>query len=124
MSNDGLQLDSYQLESSKGIHRIQANINDGENIQLVHGSGNGAISAFTDAIHKAYGIQVGIVQFDEQAVEEGTEAKAIAFVQANINGQRYTAAAQDEDTVQASIRAILTAVSQSEAVASGHTQTA
>ena len=67
---------------------------------------------------------MGIVQFDEQAVEEGTEAKAIAFVQANINGQRYTAAAQDEDTVQASIRAILTAVSQSEAVASGHTQTA
>ena len=124
MSNDELQLDSYQIEFNQDVHRIQANINDGGNIQLIHGSGNGAISAFTDAIHKAYGIQIGIVQFDEQAVEEGTEAKAIAFVQANINGQRYTAAAQDEDTVQASICAILTAVSQSEAIGSGRCQTA
>jgi len=64
------------------------------------------------------------VQFDEQAVEEGSEAKAMAFVQTNINGKRYTAAAQDNDTVGASIRAILTTVSQSGAVVAEQPQTA
>merc|ERR1711879_104963 len=96
MHNEGLQLDSYQIEANNGQHRIQANVNDGERIQLMHGSGNGAISAFTDSLSKAYGVNIRIVQFDEQAVDEGSEAKAMAFVQANIDGQRYTAVAQDE----------------------------
>lgn len=124
MRNEGLQLDSYQIDANNGQHRIQANVNDGERIQLVHGSGSGAISAFADSLNKAYGISIHVVQFDEQAVEEGSEAKAMAFVQTNINGKRYTAAAQDNDTVGASIRAILTTVSQSGSVVAEQPQTA
>ncbi|MCY0966983.1 2-isopropylmalate synthase [Parathalassolituus penaei] len=111
-SHGQLQLDSYQIDSHGGEHRVQAGLNDGSNIRLVHGHGNGALSAFTDALHKALGITVQVVQFDEQAVSEGSDAQAIAFIQANINGQRFTAAAQDEDTLSASMNAILAVVNQ------------
>lgn len=111
-SHGQLQLDSYQIEAHNGEHRVQAGLNDGSQIRLVHGHGNGAISAFTDALHKALGITVQIVQFEEQAIGEGSDASAMAFIQANINGHRFTAAAQDEDTLSASMNAILAVMNQ------------
>lgn len=119
MDDNGLQLDSYQVEAHGSQHTMQAAINEGDDVRLVHGSGNGAISAFTDSIHKAYGLNIQIVQFDEQATSEGSDAQAMAFVQANINGHRLTATACDDDTLGASIKAILTVVSQYRSITNG-----
>ncbi|MFK4752632.1 2-isopropylmalate synthase [Oceanobacter antarcticus] len=112
-SHGQLQLDSYTLEGSGHQSAVQACLNDGSNLVSLHGHGNGAISAFTDAIHRALGVAVQIVQFDEQSAGEGSDAGAVAFIQANINGQRYTGAAADEDTLSASMNAILAVVNQS-----------
>ncbi|MDO6804737.1 alpha-isopropylmalate synthase regulatory domain-containing protein, partial [Wenyingzhuangia sp. 1_MG-2023] len=109
-SHGQLQLDSYTLEGSGSQTAVQACLNDGSNLISLHGHGNGAISAFTDAIHRALGVSVQIVQFDEQSSGEGSDAGAVAFIQANINGQRYTGAAEDEDTLSASMNAVLAVV--------------
>ena len=76
------------------------------------GQGNGAISAFADAMHHVSGLEVQVVQFDEQALGAGTNAEAMAFIQANVGGKRYTAVAQDNDTLSAGLEAILGAVNK------------
>jgi len=111
-SHGELQLDSYSLEGQGSQTAVRAAINDGANIINMDGHGNGAISAFTDAVLRAMGVSVQIVQFDEQATSEGSDAGAMAFVQANINGKRYTGAAEDEDTLSASMNAVLAVVNQ------------
>ena len=108
MNNDGrYSLAGYQIDKQGNQYHVQASINDGSQLTLIHGHGSGAISAFADAMHKATGIDVQIVQFDEQAISEGSDATAMAFVQASIRGSRYTAVAQDGDTLSASLNAIL-----------------
>ena len=111
MNSDGrYSLAGYQVDKHGSQYHIQASVNDGSQMMLVHGNGNGAISAFADAMHKATGLDAQIVQFDEQAVAEGSDASAMAFVQASIRGNRYTAVSQDGDTLTASLTAILSAI--------------
>ena len=105
-------LAGYQVDKQGSEYHIQASINDGEQLLLIHGHGTGAISAFADAVHKATGTDIQVVQFDEQALAEGSDASAMAFIQANIHGQRYTAAAQDGDTLSASLNAMLNTVNK------------
>lgn len=107
------ELAGYQVDKHGGQYHIQASVSDGSQLMLIHGQGNGAISAFADAMHKATGVDVQIVQFDEQAVSEGSDASAMAFVQTSIRGNRYTAAAQDGDTLSASLNAILVTINKS-----------
>ena len=113
MNSDGrYSLAGYQVDKHGSQYHIQASVNDGSQMMLVHGNGNGAISAFADAMHKATGLDAQIVQFDEQAVAEGSDASAMAFVQASIRGNRYTAVSQDGDTLTASLTAILSAINK------------
>ena len=115
MPNDGrYMLASYQTEHGNlengEHHRIQACLHDGSQLLTVHGHGLGSISAFTDALHKTTGVDVQVVQFEEQALTEGSNAQAMAMVQVNVAGQRYCAAAQDADTLSASLQAIVSAL--------------
>ncbi|MEE3189577.1 MAG: alpha-isopropylmalate synthase regulatory domain-containing protein, partial [Pseudomonadota bacterium] len=68
------------------------------------------ISAFGDALHKMTGIDLQVVQFEEVSLGEGSDAQAMAFVQISLQGQRFTAAAQDSDTLAASLESIVTAL--------------
>lgn len=107
-----VQLDSYQLEGHGQRHQIQANLNEGDHMRIIHGQGNGAISAFTDAIQKALGMHLQVVQFDEQSCGQDSNADAAAFVQVNIDGKRFTGVAIHEDTLTAGINALLATVNQ------------
>jgi len=111
------ELAGYQTEHDAQHHSIQAALHDGSNITTVHGQGTGSISAFTDALHKATGLDVQVVQFEEQSLGEGSDAQAMAFVQVSIQGQRFTASAKDGDTLAASLQSVIAAVNV--ALASG-----
>ena len=104
---------SYQIDKQGSQHYIQAVIANENQRITANGQGNGAISAFAEAMHKACGVEIQIVQFDEQSLSAGSDADAMAFVQANVNGQRFAAVARDNDTLSAGIRAILGVVNKS-----------
>ena len=103
------ELSGYQTEHDSLHHTIQATLNDGQNPITLHGKGSGSISAFGDALHKTTGIDLQVVQF-EGDFGEGSDAQAMAFVQISLQGQRFTAAAQDSDTLAASLESIVTAL--------------
>ena len=78
----------------------------------ITGDGNGALSAFSEALGKHFNMRVDIIQYQEHALTVGSDSQAIAYVQANINGDRYNGVAIDNDIVSASIQALLATVNQ------------
>jgi len=108
-----LSLGGYKLERAEGQDLIQAQIIENGNGSTLHGSGEGALSAFIDGWMTRSGQQVSVVDYNEHAIGSGTNAEAVAYVQLNINGQRVSGAAFDHDTVSASLKAVLSALNRS-----------
>jgi 2-isopropylmalate synthase len=79
---------------------------------VIHGQGEGALSAFIDAWQKHSGQSMVVVNYSEHAIGAGTDAEAVAYVQLNINGRRVSGAALDHDTVSASLMAVIAALNQ------------
>ncbi len=111
------QISSYHLDheafAKAGEHeQLQATLHNGRDTLTVTGHGEGAIEAFCEGLHKTLGIQVDVVKYDQSAMEQGSQAKSVAFVQVNINNQKYIGAAIDQDVINASMNAILVSVNR------------
>ena len=93
---------------------IEAHISAHGQMHTLTGKGEGAISSFADAWKHFGNQQLNIVDFQEHAIGEGTDAEAVAYVQINIDGVRVSGAAFDQDTVSASLKALLSALNQAQ----------
>ncbi len=102
----------YRLDQQAGVHRIEAQIEDGGEVQTIRGTGKGAIEAFVDAWTNCFGNRISVVDYSEHALGSGTAAEAVAYVQLNVDGQRTGAAAFDRDTVSAALHALLRALNR------------
>ncbi len=104
-----LSLADYRL--SKGQQEgIDITLWQGADTLRLSGTGNGAMSSFTDAWRRHTGSHVAILDYSEHSLGGDSEANAIAFVQLNIDGQRVCAVAEDSDTVSASLKAVLSGI--------------
>ncbi|TDR15186.1 2-isopropylmalate synthase [Marinomonas communis] len=104
-------LGNYEL-SKKDRDSVTAELTHKDGNISVQGEGNGALSAFTSALSEQFNIRVDIVQYQEHALTVGSDSQAIAYIQANIDGERYNGVAIDNDIVSASIQAVLATVNQ------------
>ncbi|WP_417552310.1 2-isopropylmalate synthase [Marinomonas fungiae] len=104
-------LGNYEL-SKKDRDTVTAELSHKDGVISVHGEGNGALSAFTSALSAHFNVRVDIVQYQEHALTVGSDSQAIAYIQANIDGERYNGVAIDNDIVSASIQAVLATVNQ------------
>lgn len=112
MTDQPMELKGYRIDRN-GVDHIEARVSlNGEEMTL-QGSGDGAIAAFVHAWSEHTGQHLNVLDYSEHAMEEGTDAEAIAFVQMDIDGRRVSAAATDQDTVGASLKAVIAALSLS-----------
>ena len=70
------------------------------------------MDAFAQALHRRYGFEISIQEYSEHAIQEGSDADAISYLQVNIEGTPYYGVAVHEDIVTASLNAILSATNQ------------
>jgi 2-isopropylmalate synthase len=108
-----VQLLGYRL-TRNGHDVIEARIRDRSGEHTVRGEGEGAIAAFVDAWTSHSGQQVNVLDYSEHAMEEGTDAEAVAYVQLGVDGQRVSGASLDRDTVSASLKAVLSAINRAQ----------
>lgn len=101
----------YRLDREQSGH-IEVSILENGKKRLLTGVGEGAISAFTNAWMQYSNLQLNIVDFQEHAVGAGTDAEAVAYVQVNVGGMRVSGAAFDQDTMSASLKALLSALNR------------
>ena len=109
--NVPVRLLGYRLERDGG-DAIEARVSEGGEERMLHGCGEGALSAFVDAWARHTGQRVHVVDYSEHAVGEGTDAEAAAYVQLSVEGERVCGAALDHDTVSASLNAVLSALNR------------
>jgi 2-isopropylmalate synthase len=80
--------------------------------RVVEGHGNGPIDAFVDALRRSFGIAVRVLDYREHAVGSGADARAVAYVEAEVNGRTLWGVAQNANIVTASLTAICSAVNR------------
>ena len=107
-----VSLKGYRLDRTGGQDTLAAQVMVDQQIQLIQGHGEGAISAFVQGWMRHSGQHINVVDYSEHAIGSGTDAEAVAYIQLNIDGQRVAGAAFDHDTVSASLKAVLSALNR------------
>ncbi len=106
---DNWQLKAYKLSSEKHETLGQFRLG-GEPDVVLNGQGQGLIEALVAGIRQRFASDVSIIEFDERALSAGTDAKALASVIVDIDGERAAACCIDEDSSFAALQATLSAV--------------
>ena len=106
---------SERSEMGKEVE-LTASITDGGEKREISGSGNGPISAFSDALSKL-GVNLSILDYYEHAMSAGGDAKAASYLECEIaNGAAsksvYWGVGIDPSTTTASLKAIISAVNR------------
>jgi 2-isopropylmalate synthase len=107
-----IRLDGYRLDRQSDQEVIEARIAVENRSHSIHGSGEGAISAFIDACTRAFGYRITVVDYSEHAIGEGTDAEAVAYVLLEVEGERIAGAAFDHDTLSATLKSVLSALNR------------
>lgn len=105
------KLGKYDL-AKDDVDTVHADLIGNNTSVKITGDGNGALSAFSEALGKHFNMRVDIIQYQEHALTVGSNSQAIAYVQANIDGDRFNGVAIDNDIVSASIQALLATINQ------------
>jgi 2-isopropylmalate synthase len=105
-------LDHQRSSVVEGKHVLSAEVFADGRAQQVEGVGNGPISAFCDAL-ATMGVSARVLDYNEHALTEGTDAQAAAYVECELGDQVFWGVGIDTNTVTASMRAVLSAVNRS-----------
>jgi 2-isopropylmalate synthase len=84
---------------------------DGEH-RTITGKGNGPIAAFVHAIHSDLGVELEVVDYAEHAVSAGTDATAVAYVEARGEDGITWGVGTDESISSASLKAVVSALNR------------
>jgi 2-isopropylmalate synthase len=107
------RLHDYQLSRADGVDKLQLTIQDGSQSRQIAGTGNGVVAAFVDALERFVGKSIVLVEYSEHALSQSADAEAVCYIQLNIDGDRSCGVGRSCDIVQASLLAILGALSRS-----------
>ena len=116
-SIESYSLGDYQIqrhqesEDSKKEH-IQISLTSGLNSIELSGHGDGPLQAFCHALAIHFNVEIDIVQYGQLSQGKHSDAQAMAFVQLKVDGQKYTSAAMQQDSLGASLMAILDATNK------------
>ncbi len=103
------------LPTKSGTERkIDAKVSvDGKDTTL-SGEGNGPIAAYVDALSRAAGVPIDVVDYREHAIKggDGAKAKAAAYVEAKVGGRTLFGVGVDSNIVTASLKAVTSATNR------------
>ena len=100
-------LNGYEVANDEGQHRLTATLGTGGGELKIQGQGNGVVDAFVDAMERAIGQAMVLVEYSEHTLGKSSDAEAVCYVQLNIAGERPCGVGRSPDIVQATLNAIL-----------------
>ncbi|WP_024851860.1 2-isopropylmalate synthase [Hydrogenovibrio kuenenii] len=106
LSESAIQLDHYKLDKQDGKEHLSLNVN-GESWQ---GVGNGTLSALCNAWQNKTNQEIDVLDYAEHAMQQGKEAKAIAYIYVQVGDQKRIGIAMMEDSLSAMMQALISAV--------------
>ncbi|TQN31086.1 2-isopropylmalate synthase [Haloactinospora alba] len=95
----------------EGGYRISADVRVHGEVREITGTGQGPLSAFCEALTDV-DIKVRVVDYVEHSLSEGTDARAAAYVEADIDGETVWGVGMNHNITTASLQAVCSAVNQ------------
>ncbi len=110
--NQPVSLDTFSINRSdrQGKESFKASICCFDENLDIAGEGEGVLDAFAEALREATGVTFEIMEYGEHALEKGTDAEAVTYIQLRSGTHRYTGVAISRDIVSSSLNALLSAV--------------
>lgn len=106
------QLLDYHISRHDRADKLEAQLSHSSGETAIQGEGNGAISAFVQALEKTFAMPISVVNYAQHALSQSTDAQAVAYVELLIRQERYIGIAHSHDTVTAMLRATLAGLNQ------------
>lgn len=106
------QLLDYHISRHDRADKLEARLSHSSDETAIQGEGNGAISAFVQALEKTFAMPISVVNYAQHALSQSTDAQAVAYVELLIRQERYIGIAYSHDTVTAMLRATLAGLNQ------------
>ena len=78
----------------------------------IDSKGNGRLDSIANALREHLNLSFDILDYSEHALKNGSNAKAIAYVQIESNGKKYFGAGIDNDIIKASVYALMSALNR------------
>ncbi len=104
------ELVSYTHSAGEGEDHLEAKLRaNGEEV-VVEGIGNGPIAALVHALGERFGISVQVRDYHEHAMSRGEDARAAAYVEADVDDEAFWGVGIHHSIVTASLRAVVNAV--------------
>jgi 2-isopropylmalate synthase len=94
------------------IRRLTATVKKNGGEVKIKGRGTGPIDAYVDALTKETGKDIKVYSYSEHSVGVGADATAIAFVEAEVGGEKIYGVGRDPNIVTASLQAVTSAVNR------------
>ncbi len=108
-----VSLVSHETTTGEAGSRVEAQILLDGAARTVAGQGNGPISAFVAGLQTDLGFDLDVVDYSEHAVTSGSEARAVAYVEARrADGTIKWGVGMHESITTASFRAVLSAANR------------
>ncbi len=107
-----IAVESYRVARKNGVDSLIANLIVADKPIQINSEGSGVLDAFITGINKKTGANIILVDYSEHTLGDNEQAEAMAYVQLNIDGQRYCGAGNSDDIVGASLRAVLNAIAR------------
>lgn len=101
------------VETDKNMVNIKATISINDSDKIIEGTGNGPIDAFFNAFHKYHVNGCKFISYDQQALESGSESRAVSYIQVESNNKRYFGVAISENIDTAALNALVCAMNRS-----------
>ncbi len=108
--NARIRLLSHHMVGNDGGHQIDLTVSIDGVSHVLHGRGNGPI----DAAVQALGLPVRVDSYEERSIDSGSDARAVAFIEATsdgVTGARFGVGI-DRSIVVASLRALISAANR------------
>ena len=78
----------------------------------IDSKGNGRLDSVANALREHLNLSFDILDYSEHALKNGSNAKAIAYVQIESNSKKYFGAGIDNDIIKASVYALVSALNR------------
>jgi len=103
---------SYELNTVEDVQAIALHLKTVDDIVTLKGIGNGPIDAIIHALNTQLNMELAIRHYEEHSLSQGSDAKAIAYVEVANRGESVHGVGIHANIVTASLLAILSAVNR------------
>jgi 2-isopropylmalate synthase len=113
LGDGGARLQRVVQSAEAGRVRVTAEVQAGAVALQLEGEGNGPVDAFVAGLSRALGASVKVLDYHEHSIGAGAQARAAAYLEVRVGEQpALFGVGIDESIVNASLRAVLSAVAR------------